>query len=105
MEIVNFATLPFSISPGDHRTFMLDVTTRSMLGEHLYKAVCPVNRILVTSNKRCVDTYTRIKEEQFGIHRIDERLTAIQNLVKICGQPIPTWLERMTKNCTHRWMR
>ncbi len=28
VEIVNFAMLLFSLSPGDHRTFMLDVTTR-----------------------------------------------------------------------------
>ena len=97
VEIVNFAMLPFSMSPGDHRTFMLDVTTRSMLGEHLYKAFRPVSRRLVTSNKRCVNTYIRIKEEQFDIHRIDERLTAIQNLVKICEQPIPRWLEQMTQ--------
>ena len=76
---------------------MLDVTTRSMLGEFLHRAVRPVSRRLVTSNKRCVTTYTRIKEEQFDIHQIDERLTAIQNLVKICGYPIPQWLEQMTQ--------
>ena len=97
VEIANFALLPFSISPGDHRTFMLDVTTRSMLGEFLHRAVRPVSRRLVTSNKRCVANYTRITEEQFDIHRIDERLTAIQNLVKICGYPIPQWLEQMAQ--------
>lgn len=26
VEVVNFAMFPFSISPGDHRTFMLDIT-------------------------------------------------------------------------------
>ena len=78
MEIVNFAMLPVSISPRDHRAFMLDVTTCSMLGEFLHRAVRPVSRRLVTINKRYVNTYTRIKEEQFDIHRIDERLTAIK---------------------------
>ena len=32
VEIINLAMLNFAESPGDHRSFVLDVSTRSLLG-------------------------------------------------------------------------
>ncbi len=44
VEVVNFAMLPFSMSPGNHRILMLNVTTCLMVGEHLNQEVHPVSR-------------------------------------------------------------
>ena len=87
--------LNFVDSPGDHRSLLLDVSTRSMLGEHL-NAICrPVSRRLVMSQKDSVKRYNKIVKEQCSIHRIQERLDAIDKMTKYCGYPSPKWLEKM----------
>jgi hypothetical protein len=48
VEILNLSMLNFVDSPGDHRSLLLDVSTRSLLGEHLNKICRPVRRRLVT---------------------------------------------------------
>ena len=37
MDITNFCMLPFINCPRDHRAWIIEVTTISMLGEHLLK--------------------------------------------------------------------
>jgi hypothetical protein len=49
IEVVNLAMLTFAESPGDHRSFVLDISTRSLLGVYRYKVCRPVSRRLVTS--------------------------------------------------------
>jgi hypothetical protein len=49
LEIVNLAMLNFAESPGDHRSLIFDVSTRSILGKFRYKVCRPVSRRLVTS--------------------------------------------------------
>ncbi len=43
VEIVNLALLNFAESPGDHQTFVLDISTRSLLGVYQYKVCHPVS--------------------------------------------------------------
>lgn len=95
VEIVNFAMLPFSQSPGDHRTFIVDISTRSMIGKFQYKIQRPVSRRLVTSNVRCTREYKRLVEIQFELHRIPDRMQALENLTQMVGRPTPEWLEVM----------
>jgi hypothetical protein len=66
-----------------------------MVGAFKPKIVRPVGRRLVMANWYCVIRYNKIVEEQFLIHRIIERMDAIENLVTICGYPAPDWLQRM----------
>jgi len=66
-----------------------------MLGAFKPKIVRPVGRRLVMANWYCVIKYNKIVEEQFLIHRIIERMDAINNLVTICGFPAPAWLQQM----------
>ena len=47
IEITNMKILPFSESPGDHRTFIFDTSTRSILGEHLPAIVRETTRRLL----------------------------------------------------------
>ena len=95
VEITNFCMLPFISSPGDHRAFIIEATTRSLTGEHLLKISRPAGRRLVMSQPRAVNRYNQIVEEQFKIHRIEERMNAIDNLTRICGRPGPLWLKAM----------
>ena len=97
VEVVNLCMLPFYQSVGDHRNWIIDITTRSMLGEHLNKIVHPVSRRLVMGNQPSVDTYNAIVDEQFARHRIPQRMDAVDNLTRICGggPDVPPWLRSM----------
>ena len=43
----------------------------------------------------CKQKTNRIVQEQCSIHRIQERLDAIDKMTKYCGHPSPKWLEKM----------
>jgi hypothetical protein len=60
VEIVNLALLTFAESPGDHQSFVLDVSTQSLLGVYRYKVCWPVSRRLVTSQESSVKRYNEI---------------------------------------------
>ena len=64
LEILNLSMLNFVDSPGDHRSLLLDVSTKSMLGEHLNTICRPVSRRLVMSQRDSVKRYNRIVKEQ-----------------------------------------
>jgi hypothetical protein len=92
VEIMNLALLNFAKSPGDHRSFILDISTRSLLGVYQYKVCRPVSQQLVTSQESSVRRYNEIITEQFSIHRIKEGLNAVNNMTRYCGYPSPPWL-------------
>jgi hypothetical protein len=95
IEIVNLSMLTFADSPGDHRSLLLDVSSRSMLGQHIPKVCRPVSRRLVTSQQDSVKTYNKIIQEQCKVHRVQDRLDSIDEMTKFCGHPAPKWLEKM----------
>ncbi len=95
VEIVNLAMLTFTESPGDHPSFILDVSMRSLLGVHRYKVCRPISHRLVTSQESSVKRYNAIIREQFEIHCIEERLNAVDNMTQYCGYPLPPWLRLM----------
>ncbi len=43
VEIVNLAMLNFAESPGDHQSFILDISTQSLLSVYWYKICRPVS--------------------------------------------------------------
>ncbi len=95
VEIVNLTMLNFTESPGDHRSLLFNVSTRSLLGEFRYKICCPVSCQLVTSQADSVKRYNEMVQEQFEIHRIIERMDAVDKMTKYCGNPSPRWLRLM----------
>jgi len=95
IEIVNLGMLTFAESPGDHRSFIINISTRSLLGEFRFKICRPLSRGLVTSQQQSVDRYNKIVREQFDIHRIVERLNAVDKMTRYCGYPLPKWLRAM----------
>ena len=68
VEIVNLSMVTFAQSPGDHRSLLFDISTRSLLGEHKYKVCRPVSWRLITSQPSFIKRYNKIVCEQFGIH-------------------------------------
>ena len=97
IEIVNLGMLTFVESPGDHshRSFIIDISTRSLFGEFRFKICRPVSRQLVTSQQQSVVRYNKIVREQFEIHCIVERLNAVDKMTRYCGYPSPNWLRAM----------
>ena len=72
--------LLFLDSPGDHRGFIIDISTRSLLGEFWYKVCCPISRCLIMSQQGLVDEYNRIIHKQFDQHQIVERLDTVNKM-------------------------
>jgi hypothetical protein len=95
IEVVNLAMLNFQDSPGDHRSLIIDVSTRSLLREHKPKICRPVSRRLITTQQAMVDRYNKIVREQFQIHCIEERLDAVDKMTRYCRYPAPGWLRAM----------
>ena len=69
--------------------------TQSILGEFRYKVCRPVSRRLLTAQAESVKCYNEIVREQFEIHRITERMDAIDRMTKHCRYPLPRWLRSM----------
>jgi hypothetical protein len=85
----------FTESPGDHRLFIIDILTHSLLGKFRFKVCRPVSRRLVTSQQQSMDRYNKIVRDQFNTHRIVERMNAIDKMTRYCGYPSPPWLRAM----------
>jgi hypothetical protein len=49
IEIVQLGRLLFAKSPGEHRSFIIDISTRLLIGDFKYKVCRPVSRHLITS--------------------------------------------------------
>jgi len=99
IKIVNLGMLAFAEIPGDHRSFIIDISTCSLFGfgEFRFKICWPVSRRLVTSQKQSVVRYNKIVREQFEIHRIVERLNTVDKMTRYCGYPSPSWLRTMIR--------
>ncbi len=95
VKIVKLSMLTFAESPGDHRYFILDVSTRSLLGVYRYKVCRPVSQRLVTLQELSVKRYNEIIRDQFKTHRIEEQLNVVNNMTRSCRYPLPQWLRSM----------
>jgi hypothetical protein len=97
VKIINLAMITFAEIPGDHQSFVLDVSTQSLLGVYRYKVCWPVIRRLVTSQEQesSVKRYNKIRQEQVQIHRIEEQMNAVDNMRIYCGYLSPRWLRLM----------
>jgi hypothetical protein len=68
IETVQLGMLSFAESPGDHRSFIIDLSTHLLLGDFRYKVCQPVSRCLVTLQQQSVDRYNQIVQEKFDTH-------------------------------------
>ncbi len=60
IEIVQLGMPLFAENPGDHRSFIINISIRSLLGDFRYKVCQPMSRHLVTLQQQSVDRYNQI---------------------------------------------
>ena len=95
IEIVQLGMLLFAESPGYHRSFIIDISTRLLLGDFRYKVCWPVSRRLVTLLQQSVYRYNQIVQEHFDTNQIVKRLNAVNKMTRYCRHPSPNWLRAM----------
>ena len=75
IEVTQLMLLPWCTSVGDHRSWIVEITTRSMLRPHLIKTQRTVGRRLVTTNYKALTKNNAIVKVKFEEHCIIPRLT------------------------------
>jgi hypothetical protein len=78
LEIDSVMVLPFHESIGDHRTMIVDITTRSGVGKQQYKIVRPEARRLCTRNKKSTTKYLASVENAFSHHKLFDKLIQLE---------------------------
>ena len=94
LEITQLLVLPFMQSVGDHRSWIIEFTTRSILGPNLMRTQRSVARRLVTSNVMSTKRFNMMVKKLFGEHRITDRLEKLVVTADSYKHPVPHWLER-----------
>ena len=74
LEIISMAQLSFHEGVGDHRTVIVDVSARSMIGRDSFKIVRPTARRLTLVNKTYVKRYVSILEGMVTEHKLHQKL-------------------------------
>jgi hypothetical protein len=92
VEVVNLSMLIFAECPGDHWSFVFDISARSLLGVYRYKVCQLVSWHLVTLQKLSVKKNNKIIREQFKKHCIQERMNMVDNMTRHCKYPLSLWL-------------
>ena len=77
IDVTNCSLLSFHESAGDHRTMILEFTTASSIGCFQGKIVRPNSRRLTLRQPGAVQSYNTTIREQFKIHKIETRLSAL----------------------------
>ena len=68
--------LSFHEGVGDHRTTLVDITARSLLGIDGFRIVRPQARRLTCSNKKSIDRFVKYVEQELERHKLHDRLSA-----------------------------
>jgi hypothetical protein len=79
LEIVTTKMLSFHEGVGDHRTTLVDISARSLLGTDGMRISRPYARRLTTSNKKSVTNFIKYVEAQLTKHKLHDRLISISN--------------------------
>ena len=93
LEIMSIVILPFDESIGDHRTMIIDISTRSAVGQQQYKIVRPEARRLVTRNKKATNKYLTYVKQQFKRQNLSNKLATLEQDFAN-GRSLPTHRKR-----------
>ena len=77
LEVSNYMSLSFHESVGDHRTMIVEITSRSMFGQHLGPIVRPTTRRLTTKQPGSVRQYNECFLSQCYHHNIRDRTASL----------------------------
>ena len=97
IEITQWLLLPWMESVGDHRTWIVEITLRSMPGPNLMKVQRSIACRLVTTNYKALRNNNIIVKRMYGEHGIVSKLkNLIEMSDKYQGEP-PDWLANKIK--------
>ena len=74
IEVTQWLLLPWISSVGDHRTWIVEVSLRSMLGPNLLRIQRSVGRRLVTTNYKSLCSNNAIVRRKFDEHKVVYRM-------------------------------
>lgn len=77
VSVTNVCAMPIGFGVGDHRAFVMDITTNSMVGSNPQPIKRPTARRLNTRIPGCAEAYNSILESQVSRHCIIDRLNAV----------------------------
>ena len=97
LEVTQLLMLPFIESVGDHRSWIIEFTTRSLLGPNLMKIQRSIARRLVMANKKSVARYNELVKKLFEEHNIIPRMKWLLGKADFYDYPGPQWLEDKIK--------
>ena len=69
--------MSFSKSAGNHRTYIVDITTLLAVGKYQFKTVFPSCRCQTINNVQSVTRYVKTVEKEMDIHGLHERLAVL----------------------------
>ncbi len=101
LEITSVVQLSFHEGVGDHRTTLVDVTTRLVIGEFKRRVVTPQARRLATKNRKSIKEYIKYVTQQCRLHKLQQRL---DNLTETnhSGMVLPIHQEEMKQVDTQK---
>ncbi len=94
LEITLILQLSFHDGVGDHKTTLVDVTTRSVIGKLEQRVVTPQARKLSNKNKESVKEYIQYTTQQYRLHKLQRRLDNL-TVTTLPGAVLPTHQEEM----------
>ena len=94
LEVTQLLQLPHLSSIGDHKTWIIEVTSRSVLGCNLLKIQRTVGRRLNMSNHGTVTEFIKLVKEGCEEQNIQSRLEECLSQASKLGTPTPKWLKK-----------
>ena len=82
LEVTSTLLLSFHEGVGNHRTVLIDITARSLLGTEGHRIVRPPARRLATSNNKAVNKFNKYVERKLQEHRLHERLVTVSIILQ-----------------------
>ncbi len=87
LKVISTLQLSFHEGVRDHRTVLVDISTRSAIGKQEFQVVHPHARRLNLKNKRARAKYLRYLETQMATHKMTHHLDECELAIQGCPSP------------------
>jgi hypothetical protein len=101
LDITSIMQLSFHKGVGDHKTTIIDVTTRSVIGKFERKVVTPQARRLSTRNEKSMKEYIKWTTQQCNLHKLQSRIKKVVDS-KSRGEMLPAHINKMEQVDTQK---
>ncbi len=101
LKITLIMQLSFHKGVGDHKTTIIDVTTKSVIGKFERKVVTPQARRLSTRNEKSMKEYIKWTTQQCRLHKLQTRIKKVVDS-KSRGEMLPAHINEMERVDTQK---